>query len=179
MPKQRVKRQSTKRVSGKIWSSALWQVVEGKLVPNRGRPRTTGRLFQAVGEKLPYDSLPKVRHAVLSRSIPQTGVYVAHDSMGYPRYIGRGNVFWRLNNHRRAHPLELVYFSFYIVLDKDHEREIETLLIRAAGPLLEFNSQKKRVDIRAGNVRDFEAGTRFYERHYRRGKKRTSRRRSA
>lgn len=98
--------------------------------------------------------------------------------MGYPRYIGRGNVFWRLNNHRKAHPLELVYFSFYIVLDKAHEREIETLLIRAAGPLLEFNSQKKRVDIQAGNVRDFEAGTRFYERHYKRGRK-SARKRAA
>ena len=176
MPLRRAKRQSTKRVKTTVWSNAQWTVVEGKLVPNPGRPRDTGRLFQAVGEKLPYDSLADVKRALLSHDIPQTGVYAAHDSMGYPRYIGRGNVFWRLKNHRTAHPLELVYFSFYIVLNKDHEREIETLLIRAAGPLLAFNSQKKRVDIRAGNIRDFEAGTRFYERHYKRGRKRVKRR---
>jgi len=63
--------------------------------------------------------------------------------MGTARYIGRGHVFNRLKSHKKAHQKELVYFSFYIVEEKQHEREIETLLIRAAGPQLEFNDRKK------------------------------------
>ena len=70
---------------------------------------------------------------------------MAHDSMGHARYAGRGNIFSRLNARHKAQPLELEYFSFYVVLDKQHEREIETALIRVAGPQLVFNSQKKRV----------------------------------
>lgn len=67
--------------------------------------------------------------------------------------------------------LELKYFSFYVVEDKKHEREIETLLIRAAGPLLLFNTKKKRLTISSGNLLDYEAGTRFFERRYMRGQK--------
>jgi hypothetical protein len=98
------------------------------------------------------------------------GVYVAHDSMGFPRYIGRGAIFTRLKARKDAQPLELTYFSFYVVSEKKHEREIETLLIRAAGPLLQFNTRKKRVNIIPGNIRDYEAGTFFYERQYKKGR---------
>jgi hypothetical protein len=86
--------------------------------------------------------------------------------MGYPRYIGRGNIRARLAARFNAQREELVYYSFYVVQDKIHEREIETLLIRAAGPLLDFNDKKKRIGIQAGSTMDFEAGTRFYERRY-------------
>ncbi len=99
------------------------------------------------------------------------GVYIAHDSMGVPRYIGRGQIFNRLMLRQKAQPLELVYFSFYVVSEKIHEREIETLLIRAASTQLHFNTRKKRVDIESGNIRDFEAGTLFYERQRIRGRK--------
>jgi hypothetical protein len=64
-----------------------------------------------------------------------------------------------------------VYFSFYVIKEKIHEREVETLLIRAAGPSLEFNTRKKRVGIRPGNVGDFEAGTLFFERRPLRAKR--------
>jgi hypothetical protein len=37
--------------------------------------------------------------------------------------------------------------------------------------LLQFNTKKKRLTISAGNVRDYEAGTLFFERHYKKGKK--------
>ena len=43
-------------------------------------------------------------------------------------------------------------------------------MIRAAGPLLEFNDRKKRVGIQPGSICDYEAGTLFYERHYKKGK---------
>ncbi len=56
-------------------------------------------------------------------------------------------------------------------LKKKHEREIETLLILAAGPLLQFNTQNKRLTISSGNIRDYEAGTRFFQRYYRKGKR--------
>jgi len=125
-----------------------------------------------VAEKLPYASLSAVRKHVAKTIKKPDGVYIAHDSMGFPRYIGRGNVFQRLAARLKAQKLELVYFSFYLVSDKKHEREIETLLIRAAGPLLEFNTKKKRVDIKPGDIRDYEAGTTFYERQYRKGRKR-------
>jgi hypothetical protein len=67
-------------------------------------------------------------------------------------------------------------FSFFVVEEKMHEREIETIMIRAAGPLLDFNSRKVRNDIKAGNVRDFEAGTKYIERQYKKGMRRTARR---
>jgi len=91
--------------------------------------------------------------------------------MGQARYIGRGNIFSRLAGHKKAHQLELQYFSFYVVEDRKQEREIETLLIRAAGPLLHFNEKKKQLTIDAGSINDYEANTRFFERHYKKGKK--------
>jgi len=92
--------------------------------------------------------------------------------MGIARYIGRGDIFPRLKARKRTQSLELSYFSFYIGMDKMHEREIETLLIRCAGPQAHFNSRKKRIDIQAGNVNDYEAGTLFYQRQYKRGRPR-------
>jgi hypothetical protein len=91
--------------------------------------------------------------------------------MGYARYIGRGKIFPRLRACREKHKLEVMYFSFYVVEEKKHEREIETLLIHAAGPLLQFNTKKKRVTISAGSIRDFEAGTKFFEPSYKKGRK--------
>jgi hypothetical protein len=126
-------------------------------------------LFKVVAEKLPYGSLREVKKHMRANSFPEQGVYVAHDSMGCPRYIGRGSIFPRLARRKRQQHHELTYYSFYVVSEKKHEREIETLLIRAAGFLLEFNDRKKRVGIAHGNVRDFEAGTLFYERQHKRG----------
>ena len=160
-----------------VWQDALWKVVHGRLVRAPGRPKSAMSLFRVVGEKLPFDSLASVRKQMSALGLPRTGVYVAHDSMGYARYIGRGRIFWRLQSHKKAHPLELTYFSFFVVENKTHEGEIETILIRASSPLLEFNSQKKRVDIRAGNIRDFEAGTAFFERQYHRGRRKPGKRR--
>jgi hypothetical protein len=92
--------------------------------------------------------------------------------MGYARYVGRGDVFGRLKSHWKAHSLELHYFSVYLIADnnKSHEREVETLLIRAAGPHLNFNDRKKSADLSHGNIHDFEAGTDFFERQEKRGK---------
>lgn len=138
-----------------------------------GRPRKEAEhLFRIVGEKLPYEALKDVRnHVRIALGKAAQGVYVAHDSMGCPRYIGRGNIFQRLEARKKAQELELEYFSFYVVTEKKHEREVETLLIRAASFLLEFNTRKRRVGILPGNISDYEPGTIFYERHYKKGRR--------
>ena len=167
----RPKAASTKTSEGSVWKDETWRVHCGNLCRRRGRPGKTKPLFLAVAEKLPYDCLESVRRDFRERGFPMNGVYIAHDSMGVPRYIGRGRIFNRLKLRRKTQPLELVYFSFYVVSEKIHEREIETLLIRAAATQLHFNTRKKRVDIESGNIRDYEAGTLFYERRRRRVRK--------
>jgi hypothetical protein len=158
----------------KIWGDKEWTVRFGWLNPGRGHPKGVPRLFKVPGEKLPFEALPKVdkylrdnRTAIGFRS---KGVYIAHDSMGYARYIGRGVIFPRLRACLKRHGAQLKYFSFYVVEDGKHEREIETLLIRAASPLLEFNIKKKKITISTGGFLDYEAGTQFFERRDRRRK---------
>lgn len=165
------KTKATKKIEREVWAGDGWKVLAGRLVRRRGRPRKEGEpLFEVVGEKLPFQSLASVKAHVASLSEGK-GVYVAHDSMGYARYVGRGDIFARLKARHKAHERELMYFSFYVVKDKKHEREIETLLIRAGGPHLHFNERKKRVDIKPGDMRDFEAGTSFCERQRPRGRR--------
>lgn len=146
-----------------------WHVVHGKLVASPGRPPQSS-LFTVVAEKIPYFYLNAVKNDMKASNLPMNGVYIAHDSMGAARYAGRGNIFSRLSGRHKAQPLELHYFSFYIIANKQYEREIETLLIRAAGHLLDFNIRKKRPTIDAGSIWDYEAGTHFYERQWKKGK---------
>jgi hypothetical protein len=91
--------------------------------------------------------------------------------MGYARYVGRGHIFTRLKSRAKQSALEIKYFSFYVVQAKLHEREIETLLIRVGAPMLYFNERKKRLSLSPGNIRDYEPGTQFYERNYKKGRK--------
>lgn len=157
-----------------VFKDAQWVVRYGKLQPpprKPGRPpQQTEHLFRVIGEKLPFEALSSVQKHLAKELEAEgktiQGVYVAHDSMGCPRYIGRGAIFNRLAARKKAQQLELEYFSFYVVADKKHEREIETLLIRTAGFLLEFNERKKRVGILPGRVSDYEAGTYYYHRAY-------------
>lgn len=162
-----------KETQGRVWAErgSIWRVSRGKLVPPRGRPRKESSLFLAVAEKIPIEALGAVQADMVKQNRSINGVYIAHDSMGYARYVGRGNVFSRLKARFREQPLELKYFSFYIVRSKRHEREVETLLIRAGGPQLHFNHRKRPIDIQPGDIKDFEAGTWFYERQYTRGRK--------
>jgi hypothetical protein len=148
-----------------VYSDADWSVAQGELCKpvKAGRPRTdVEHLFRVVGEKLPYEALAKVKKHLVSTGAKTQGVYIAHDSMGCPRYVGRGNIFDRLSARKKQQPKELEYFSFYVVSEKKHEREVETLLIHAAGFLLEFNDRKKRVGLQPGSILDYEAGTVFY-----------------
>lgn len=162
---------ATKATLARVHAGEGWSVYYGELKRGRGRPSTIKPLFKAVGEKIPFAALGAVQKDMRSRGIVPTGIYLAHDSMGVVRYVGRGNIFPRLRARKRAQQLELVYFSFYVGLDKTHEREIETVLIRAVGQSAYFNTRKKREDIMPGNVRDYEAGTAFYERQYTRGRR--------
>ena len=163
---------SKKSKSEPIWSDNDWSVVYGELKRPPGRPYKTKPLFKCVGEKIPFKALGEIEKQLEEKDITKQGVYIAHDSMGTARYVGRGdNVFSRLKKRKKAHPNELTYFSFFIVVDKQHEREVETLLIRQAAPVLEFNQKKKRVGISTGNVKDYEAGTCYFERQIKKGPK--------
>ena len=165
------KRPSAKLGEGRLTGDEDWTIVAGRLARPVGAPGKAKSLFKFVGEKIPYKFLNDVQAKLLKEGVKTTGVYIAHDSMGYPRYIGRGNIFTRLSARQKANKLEISYFSFFVVEHRIHEREIETIMIRAAGPLLDFNSRKKRTDIQAGDVRDFESGTGYVERQYKRGMK--------
>jgi hypothetical protein len=165
------KKPSSKKANGKLWGNDSWTIVGGELTRPRGRPGKVESLFKFVGEKIPFEFLNNVKEYLIKSNIGIKGVYMAHDSKGCPRYIGRGDIFNRLDARRKAQVLELRYFSFFVVKDEIHEREVETIMIRAAGPLLAFNSRKVRDDILAGDVRDFERGTKYIERQYKRGKK--------
>ena len=169
------KKPSSKKSEARIAGDAMWTIMSGALTRPRGRPNKARSLFKAVGEKIPYAFLGDIRRHLDGLDISTNGVYIAHDSMGYPRYIGRGNIFERLKARKKAQVLEILYFSFFIVEEKIHEREVETIMIRAAGPLLDFNDRKVRIDIQPGDVRDFEAGTKYVERQYKRGKQRKQR----
>lgn len=167
------KKQSRKTIENKkVSSTAHWVVCRGRLVPGPGRPNKVSRLFTVVAEKLPRECLAAVRKDMRDHGLPMTGIYLAHDSMGTVRYAGRGQIFPRLIARFNAQELELLYFSIYVVEDEKHEREIETLLIRATSHLLEFNDRKKRASILPGNIRDYEPGTHFYERQWKKGKQR-------
>lgn len=159
----------------KVWDPPGngWQVYYGQIKRGPGKPKKWERrsLFKVVGEKLPFKALGTVKKHLGKQNVGREGIYMAHDSMGCVRYIGRGDIFTRLMQHHRKHKEELCYFSFFIVAAKKHEREIETILIRAAGPQLFFNERKKRDDIEPGDVRDYEMRTHFYERQYQRGAK--------
>lgn len=172
------KKPSKKSRAVKIGNDDAWTIVSGKLARPKGRPTRAQPLFKAVGEKIPYAFLPNVKCELEEKGIAKEGVYIAHDSMGYPRYIGRGDIFNRLVARKKAQKLELTYFSFFVVEEKIHEREIETIMIRAAGPLLDFNNRKVRNDIQPGDLRDFEPGTRYVERQYKKGRKRKVKRKS-
>ena len=147
-----------------------WKVVSGYLKRPRGNPGKIENLFALVAEKVPFSFIDDLRKAALARDYGTQGVYVAHDSMGWPRYIGRGEVFSRLKARRKLNFEELKYFSLYIIKNKKHTREIETLMIRTAGSLLSFNDRKKRLDQMTGRVTDYEAGTEFAERQSKKGR---------
>lgn len=163
------KREARKTIAEKVNADlADWVIRYGELKRGKGRRARINHLFTVVAEKLPYPALTAIKKHFTAKKHTPKGVYIAHDSMGCPRYIGRGWIFNRLETRKKVNPHELKYFSFYVVAETKHQREIETLLIRTAGFLLEFNSRKKRVGLGSGNIRDYEAGTFFYERQRKR-----------
>jgi hypothetical protein len=153
-----------------VGTNERWIICRGN-VPQRGRPPKVTSLFKVVAEKIPFEFLKSVEDSAKARGHPTNGIYLAHDSMGAVRYAGRGDIFGRLRACYRKHPLELLYFSFYVIEEKKHEREIETLVIRACSHLLEFNDRKKWPTISPGNVLDYEPGTFYYERQKKRGRR--------
>jgi hypothetical protein len=165
------KRLGKKRITSIIYSDADWSVKAGTVVRAKPGKVKVGCLFKIVGEKLPFQSIKKVEQHVTDVGISPNGVYLAMDSMGCTRYVGRGEVFQRLRAHKKRFSRELAFFSFYIVEKKQHEREVETLLIRTASFLAVLNERKVRASIAPGNILDYEVGTRFVERQWKKGAK--------
>ncbi len=162
------KKSSNKSIIETVCETNHCRVKFGELKKGKGNPGTKS-LFKIVAEKIPFESIKNIQKNTVENfgdeyPVGINGVYIAHDSMGIPRYIGRGNIFDRLKARKKAQPLELVYFSFYVIEDKKHEREVETLLIRAAESLIDFNERKKSWGIYTANIKDYEPGTYFYER---------------
>jgi hypothetical protein len=168
---------SRKHMDHKIWSNSDWVVAPGRLIPGRGRPRKKGHLFDFVAEKIPFESLQEVKKHILGKMNRPNGVYLAHDSMGVARYGGRGDIFTRLVSHRKRYSKELRYFSFYVIANKAHEREIETVILRAAGPQMTLNTRKIAEGLHPGNISDYEPGTNFFERQRPSGRKLVKRKR--
>jgi hypothetical protein len=107
------KRPAKKSPVEQIWSdSNQWTVGYGRLVPAPGRPRKTTHLFRVLGEKLPIEALDDVRDDVRACELGEEGVYIAHDSMGYARYVGRGQIFSRIKQQAKSSVLEIKYFHF-------------------------------------------------------------------
>jgi hypothetical protein len=91
-----------------------------------------------------------------------------------------GNVFSRLRAHRKTYGSRLSSFSVLLIEDPKHRREVETALIRAGAATAELNVRKRPASERAGDDRDFDAGTYVFIAQKPRGKrKRTRRRRRA
>jgi hypothetical protein len=166
--------------NNRVWIGTDRKVVFGKLKRGKGHPGKVSHLFKCIGEKLPFEALENVRDALKRELDKETnelkGVYMGHDSMGAARYGGRGQIFIRLYNHRERYKDELEYFSFYIIENKKHEREIETAIIRAAEPQMVLNERKRHFGIQPGKVTDYEAGTLFFERQEKPGRRKKVRR---
>ncbi len=172
MAKRRRKPRRSKRVYGDVvYQDDDWFVLAGELRPTASHAGSD-HLFKYLAEKLPWASLSKVSNHLKRLNVKRQGVYMAHDSFGVARYGGRGNIFSRLRNHKRKYPRELVYYSFFIIESKTHERDIENVILRAAGPQMLLNQRKVRDGIDPGAVGDYEPGTRFFRRKYARGTKR-------
>lgn len=164
---------SKKEVWASLWQGDGWNVVSGRLKQRVGRPFKSSHLFYVVGEKLPFESFGQVRKQVREfldeRGVERNGVYMAHDSMGVARYGGRGQIFARLASHKKKYPKQLLYFSFYIIRNKQHEREIETAILRAAGSQMLLNQKKIAQGLDTGNIADYEPGTYFVQRQRKKG----------
>src|SRR3546814_6649504 len=94
---------STKKIIERVSPDPpSWTIHYGELKRGRGRPVKASHLFKVVGEKIPYVALQAVKKHLTKSGHTYQGVYVAHDSMGCPRYIGRGNIFARLEARKRS-----------------------------------------------------------------------------
>lgn len=152
------KRQAERRKPSKkqvkrpaIWSKDGLCVVEGNLNPGPGRPSGIPHLFKYVAEKLPFDCRDTIKKS-MGTADDIEGVYFAHDLMGVARYGGRRQIFARLSNHKKKYPTQLLYFLFYVIEQKKHEREVETVILRAAGPQMTLNTRKIAPGTEPGDV---------------------------
>ena len=111
--KASTKNSSTKQANSKVCENDHWTIVMGELKRSRGRPNNTQPIFKMIGEKIPFVFLNQVENKRSEAKRSTNGIYIAHDSMGYPRYIGRGKIFarWRRDGRRRFWSLHIFHSS--------------------------------------------------------------------
>ena len=101
----------TKTIHENVYKDGTtWNVQFGELKRHQANPGKAAHLFRVVGEKLPFAALKKVKNHLVACGLSTNGIYIAHDLMGVPRYIGRGNIFARLqarfDSQKRAYPVD-------------------------------------------------------------------------
>lgn len=168
----------TKILTRSVADGEQWRVARGKLVRGPGHPGQQ-QLFQVVAERIPFEALGAIAKDMKKQQLPCGGVYMLHDSMGGPRYAGLSiNVFSRLRNHHHKYGAQLPYFSFFTVLSGRHQKEIETVMVRAVGNAA-INQYKKAVGFEPGSLEGFAPGTIFYQRKKKSAAKKRSIRKGA
>lgn len=138
-------------------------LVRGEVKAPKG-PRTTSFLT-LTGELLPRDSWSELPANI-------SGVYVLFDSSETARYVGISNdVRTRLGKYFAGHlqadddkRTVAVSFSVFMVSNRKHARELESLLIHVLGPALFLNKRKQRRYGIRPDVKVFEAGTLLLQR---------------
>ncbi len=133
-------------------------LIRGEVRARQGRRKPS--FLTLVGEMLPREAWRELPDHV-------AGVYVLFDSSETARYVGiASDVRARLgqyftgslegDNDKRAITAS---FSVFMVSNRKHARELESLLIHVLGPALFLNKRKQRAFGVRPDAKVFEAGT--------------------
>jgi len=148
-----------------VWDEGARCIRAGKLRSLQGRPRKVSPLVSVVGEHLPFASILDVQRHLCERTRKcwqqLLGVYMIHDKKGVVRYAGKGMIFGRLRSHKKKYGDKVTRFSFYLIPDRRHRDEIETLMLR--GLHLTENKQKNRTSTYTRAILSFCPGIHFYQ----------------
>ncbi|HUI91496.1 MAG TPA: hypothetical protein VLX68_04525 [Chitinivibrionales bacterium] len=100
------KKRTSRKKSRDHKTFGSWTISCGELIAKQGRPgKKDQTIFKAFGEKIPWNTVNWIKHILQENKLGTEGIYIAHDSMGIPRYIGRGAIFSRLAARFKAHPI--------------------------------------------------------------------------
>lgn len=133
-------------------------LVRGEVRARRGRRKPS--FLTLIGEMLPRESWLELPDHV-------SGVYVLFDSSETARYVGiASDVRARLRQYFTGRLKDdddkraiTASFSVFMVSNRKHARELESLLVHVLGPALFLNERKQRAFGVRPDAKVFEAGT--------------------